>query len=96
MIRPMRSGIEFGVELSAQTEAFIASVAAEANFKVSMTWRRSAGRGSGAGEWVAMEGQFSYQDFDLETARGLSCQCTFRLSCSRAAKAKGTQPLSQR
>jgi Trypsin-co-occurring domain 1 len=37
--------IEFGVELSAQTGAFIASVAAEANFKVSMTWRRH-----GAGE----------------------------------------------
>jgi hypothetical protein len=28
--------------LSAQTGAFIASVAAEANFKVSMTWRRGA------------------------------------------------------
>jgi len=30
------------VQLSAQTGAFIASVAAEANFKVSMTWRREA------------------------------------------------------
>jgi hypothetical protein len=38
--------IEFGVQLSAQTGAFIASVAAEANFKVSMTWRR---RGAAAG-----------------------------------------------
>lgn len=32
--------IEFGVQLSAQTGALIASVAAQANFKVSMTWRR--------------------------------------------------------
>jgi hypothetical protein len=33
--------IEFGVRLSAQTGAFVASVAAEANFTVSMTWRHS-------------------------------------------------------
>jgi len=39
---PDEVGIEFGVRLSAQTGAFIASVAAEANFKVSMTWRRRA------------------------------------------------------
>lgn len=31
--------IEFGVQLSAQTGAFIASAAVAANFKVSMTWR---------------------------------------------------------
>lgn len=37
---PDEVGIEFGVQLSAQTGAFIASVAAEANFKVSLTWRR--------------------------------------------------------
>jgi hypothetical protein len=37
---PDEVGVEFGVQLSAQTGAFIASVAAEANFKVSMTWRR--------------------------------------------------------
>jgi len=37
---PDEVGIEFGVQLSAQTGAFIASAAAEANFKVSMTWRR--------------------------------------------------------
>ncbi len=37
---PDEVGIEFGVQLSAQTGAFIASVAAQANFKVSMTWRR--------------------------------------------------------
>lgn len=36
---PEEIGIEFGARLSAQTGAFIASVAAEANFKVSMTWR---------------------------------------------------------
>jgi len=42
---PDEVGIEFGVELSAQTGAFIASVAGRANFTVSMTWRR---RGSGA------------------------------------------------
>lgn len=39
---PDEIGIEFGVQLSAQTGAFIASVAAEANFKVSITWRRHA------------------------------------------------------
>jgi hypothetical protein len=39
---PDEVGIEFGVRLSAQTGAFIASVAAEANFTVSMTWRRQA------------------------------------------------------
>jgi hypothetical protein len=39
---PDEVGIEFGVQLSAQTGAFIASVAAQANFKVSMTWRARA------------------------------------------------------
>jgi hypothetical protein len=39
---PDEIGIVFGVQLSAQTGAFIASVAAEANFTVSMTWRRQA------------------------------------------------------
>jgi hypothetical protein len=37
---PDEVGIQFGVQLSAQTGAFIASVAAQANFMVSMTWRR--------------------------------------------------------
>jgi hypothetical protein len=37
---PDEIGINFGVQLSAQSGAFIASVAAEANFTVSMTWRR--------------------------------------------------------
>jgi len=35
--------IEFGVQLSAQTGAFIASAAVGANFKVSMTWRGGTG-----------------------------------------------------
>ena len=39
---PDEVGIEFGVQLSAQAGAFIASVAAEANFRVSMTWRHRA------------------------------------------------------
>jgi hypothetical protein len=39
---PDEIGIEFGVQLSAQTGAFIASVAAGANFKVTMTWRGGA------------------------------------------------------
>ena len=39
---PAEIGIEFGVQLSAQTGAFIASAAAAANFKVSMTWRGDA------------------------------------------------------
>jgi Trypsin-co-occurring domain 1 len=39
---PDEIGIIFGVQLSAQSGAFIASVAAEANFTVSMTWRRGA------------------------------------------------------
>ena len=38
---PAEIGIEFGVQLSAQTGAFIASAAAAANFKVSITWRGS-------------------------------------------------------
>jgi Trypsin-co-occurring domain 1 len=37
---PDEVGIEFGLQLSAQAGAFIASAATEANFKVSMTWRR--------------------------------------------------------
>jgi hypothetical protein len=35
--------IEFGVQLSAQTGAFIASAAVEANLRVSMTWRHGPG-----------------------------------------------------
>jgi Trypsin-co-occurring domain 1 len=40
---PDEIGIQFGVQLSAQTGAFIASVAGQANFTVSMTWRRGGG-----------------------------------------------------
>lgn len=36
---PAEIVIEFSVQLSAQTGAFIASASAAANFKVSMTWR---------------------------------------------------------
>jgi len=42
---PDEVGIVFGVQLSAQTGAFIASVAAEANFTVSLTGRRGAAGG---------------------------------------------------
>ena len=39
---PDEIGIEFGVQLSAQTGAFIASAAAGATFKVCVTWRQAA------------------------------------------------------
>jgi hypothetical protein len=42
---PDEVGMGFGVQLNAQTGAFIASVAAETNFKVSMTWRRRGAAG---------------------------------------------------
>jgi len=34
--------VEFGVKLSAEAGAFIASVATETNFKVTQTWRRDS------------------------------------------------------
>jgi hypothetical protein len=37
---PDEVGIEFGLQLSAQTGAFIASAAAQANFTINVTWRR--------------------------------------------------------
>lgn len=37
---PDEVGVEFGLQLSAQTGAFIASAAAQANFKITVTWRR--------------------------------------------------------
>jgi hypothetical protein len=37
---PQIAVVEFGVKLSAEAGAFIASVATEANFKVTLTWRR--------------------------------------------------------
>ena len=45
---PDEVGIEFGVQLSAQTGAFIAAVAAQANFKVSVTWRSAATKPEGS------------------------------------------------
>ncbi|HYT80056.1 MAG TPA: CU044_2847 family protein [Actinomycetota bacterium] len=39
--------VEFGVQLSAKTGAFIASVAAEANFRVMMTWKGFTTRKAG-------------------------------------------------
>jgi hypothetical protein len=39
--------VEFGVQLSAKTGAFIASVAAEANFRVVMTWGGSTAHRAG-------------------------------------------------
>ena len=47
---PAEIGIEFGVQLSAQTGAFIASVAGQANFKVSMTWRSQAAKSESSSE----------------------------------------------
>jgi hypothetical protein len=38
--RPDEVGVEFGIRLSAEAGAFIASTGAEANFKVTLTWRR--------------------------------------------------------
>lgn len=37
---PDQVGVEFGISLSAEAGAFVASVSAEANFKVILTWRR--------------------------------------------------------
>jgi Trypsin-co-occurring domain 1 len=38
---PEEIGIEFGLELSAEAGAFIAAASSTANFKVTLTWRRS-------------------------------------------------------
>ncbi|ALP00055.1 hypothetical protein SHL15_9136 [Streptomyces hygroscopicus subsp. limoneus] len=40
--------VEFGISLSTEADVLIASTAAAANFKVSMTWRGSAQEGSAA------------------------------------------------
>lgn len=37
---PDEAGVEFGLELSAEVGAFIASASSTANFKVTLTWRR--------------------------------------------------------
>jgi hypothetical protein len=39
---PDEVAVEFGLALSAQAGAFIAAAGTEANFKVSLTWRRRA------------------------------------------------------
>lgn len=39
---PDEISLEFGVQLSAEAGAFIAKVATEANFRISMSWKRSA------------------------------------------------------
>jgi hypothetical protein len=39
---PDEINVEFGLELSAEAGAFIASASTEANFKVSMTWHRGS------------------------------------------------------
>jgi hypothetical protein len=41
---PEDIALEFGIQLTAEAGAFIASVAAEANFKVSLTWRSGSPR----------------------------------------------------
>lgn len=41
---PDEIGIEFGVQLSAEAGAFIASVTAEANFRVSLSWKHASRR----------------------------------------------------
>ncbi|MET8630488.1 CU044_2847 family protein [Kitasatospora sp. NPDC004669] len=38
---PDEIGIEFGLSLSAEADVVISSTSAEANFKVSLTWRRT-------------------------------------------------------
>ncbi len=42
---PDTVGVEFGIKLSATAGAVIASAATEANFKVSLTWKRKEGKG---------------------------------------------------
>jgi len=37
---PEQVGLEFGIKLSAAAGAFIASAASEANFKVTLAWKR--------------------------------------------------------
>jgi hypothetical protein len=38
---PEEIGVEFGLQLSAEAGAFIAAASSTANFKVTLTWRRS-------------------------------------------------------
>jgi hypothetical protein len=39
-VPPDQIGVEFGIKLSADAKAYIASASAEANFKVTLTWKR--------------------------------------------------------
>jgi hypothetical protein len=39
---PDEVGVEFGLELSAEAGAFIAAASSTANFKVTLSWRRSS------------------------------------------------------
>ena len=38
-VAPQQLGIEFGVKFSADAKAYIASASAEANFKVTLSWK---------------------------------------------------------
>jgi hypothetical protein len=42
---PDEVGVEFGIKLGAKAGAFLASVDSEANFKVTLTWRRHGPQG---------------------------------------------------
>jgi hypothetical protein len=48
---PDEVGVEFGLELNAEAGAFIASASTTANFKVLLTWRRSASPAATAAQW---------------------------------------------
>ena len=39
-VAPEELGIEFGIKFSADAKAYIASASAEANFKVTLSWKR--------------------------------------------------------
>ncbi|HVF28626.1 MAG TPA: CU044_2847 family protein [Pyrinomonadaceae bacterium] len=39
-VPPDQVGVEFGIKLNADAKAYIASASAEANFKVTLTWKR--------------------------------------------------------
>ena len=45
-VPPDQVGLEFGIKLTADAKAYIASAGTEANFKVTLTWKREAKDGS--------------------------------------------------
>ncbi|MGW2542067.1 CU044_2847 family protein [Kitasatospora sp. NPDC001574] len=45
---PDELSLEFGLSLSAEADVIISSTAAQANFKISLTWHRSPSDGAGA------------------------------------------------